>query len=72
MAHHAVMAGHSPSKTGVNALVSRPSRLMWHDCVSLIGIVGASPAMTINVSEGWYNIRNRACREGTQMLEADH
>ena len=42
------MAGHSPSKTGANALLSRPSRLGKH-CASLIGIAGTSPAMTTKV-----------------------
>jgi hypothetical protein len=40
------MAGHSPSKTGVNALMSRPSRLGGQGCAGLIGIAGTSPAMT--------------------------
>src|SRR6185437_8315413 len=39
------MAGHSPPKTGVNALMSRPSRLYRH-CARLNVIAGTSPAMT--------------------------
>jgi hypothetical protein len=39
------MAGHSPSKTGVNALVSRPSRSGSH-YAHLSGITGTSPVMT--------------------------
>ena len=39
------MAGHSPSKTGVNALMSRPSRLGWHRA-SLSGVTGTSPVTT--------------------------
>ena len=45
------MAGHSPSKTGVYALMSRPSRLGGHSCAHLIGIAGTSPAMTTERAE---------------------
>ena len=41
-----VMAGHRPSKTGVNVLMSRPSRLGGHSA-SLSGITGKSPVMTM-------------------------
>jgi hypothetical protein len=42
-----VMAGHSASKTRVNALVSRPSRLRMHGCAFLIEMRGTSPRMTV-------------------------
>ena len=46
-----VMAGHSPSKTGVNALMSRPSRSGGR-CAILSGVTGPSPVTT--------SYRNRA------------
>ena len=39
------MAGHSPSKTGVNALTSRPSRLGEH-CANLSEMPGTRPGRT--------------------------
>jgi hypothetical protein len=52
-----VMSKHFPApswpgiarrKTRVNALMSRPPRLLWH-CASTIGVAGTSPAMTVHV-----------------------
>jgi len=39
------MAGHGPSKTGVNALMSRPSRSGRHSAI-LSGVTGTSPVTT--------------------------
>src|SRR5665213_584178 len=52
-----VMAGHSPSKTGVNALMSRPSKCL----------PGTSPGMTSSASLR----RHRHCgRDGADFVAA--
>ncbi len=55
--------GSSPSKTGVNALTSRPSRWSAH-CALLIEIAGTSPAMTRTrcweIAEAWIKISTSA------------
>ena len=70
------MAGHSPSKTGVNALLSRPSRLDEHSAF-LSEAMGTSPVATRKIGSAVSNDANdhpllrAATRDGVMLPVID-